>query len=236
MFQIDERGVLRVADWDRYPWLSHGFSTRGTADFSNRPPEREILGAFGAHGFRTATLKQVHSATTVTAHASTGAEPPSADALVTDRRGLLLGIRVADCVPVLVVDPALGAVAAVHAGWRGAVAGVLLGALAALEAEYGSRLTDLECAIGPAIGPCCFEVGDEVAERFRSDFVDRSRSRPHVDLVGMLRAQLLAEGVCSVAVLNECTACDIQKYYSHRGERGQAGRMLAVVGLRETAT
>lgn len=233
MFRTDKRGVLRLARWERWAWLVHGFSTRRTGDFLDWPADDEISSAFGADGcgFGSATLRQVHSDRWVRADGPFAGNRPEADAVVTNRPGVLVGVRTADCVPVLLVDPARHTVAAVHAGWRGVAAEVLPKAVRALASEFGSRPADVEAVVGPGIGACCFEVGEEVASRFSNEFVRRDRPRPHVDLVSALERQLGNAGVSSVAACGECTSCGVDRYFSHRAERGKAGRMLAVAGL-----
>ncbi len=232
MFRADRRGVLRVEGWERWNWLVHGFSTRETGDFLNWPPDGEIMAAFEADLAGTAMLRQVHSRRCVRADRPWSGDRPEADAVCTDRAGVLVGVRTADCIPILLADPRRRAVAAVHAGWRGVAAGVLPGAVQTMVSEYGSAPAGIEAAIGPGIGACCFEVGDEVADQFSSDFVDRSPARPHVDLVAALESQLTDFGVESVAVARQCTSCDLDRYFSHRAEHGITGRMLAVVGRR----
>lgn len=232
MFQTARRSVLQVAAWEGYRWLRHGFSTRLTGDFGGWPAAGEVGAAFAAPGCGLAFPQQVHAARYAVARRAWGAARPEADAVLTNRSGVLVGVRTADCVPILLVDPVLRAVGAVHAGWRGAAAGVAPHAVAGMEREFGSRPRDLEAAIGPGIAACCFEVGDEVAARFGGEFVGRCGRRPHVDLAGALAAQLEAAGVGLVAASRECTSCNTAKFFSHRAERGRAGRMLAVVGLR----
>lgn len=232
MFRSDEHGVLQVSAWEQYPWLLHGFSTRLTGDFLRWPTDREIAVVFGAPGAGTAMLRQKHSNHVVFAHHAWGGDRPEGDAVLTDRPGVLVGVRTADCLPVLLMDPARRAVAAVHAGWRGVAGGILCNALQGMARAYGSRPSSIEAAVGPGIGVCCFEVGDEVAAQFEGEYVDRRRIRPRVDLLAALRAQLIAAGVDRVAACSECTSCDLGRYYSHRAERGRTGRMLAVVGVR----
>jgi len=144
MFRESEQGVLRVAAWDRHRWLVHGFSTRATGDFFDWPGDAEIAAAFGTQGCGTATLRQVHSGRWVRADAPWGGKRPEADAVLTDRPGVLVGVRTADCLPVLLVDPATRSVAAVHAGWRGVVAGIVPNAVRALQAEgIAARLVSM---------------------------------------------------------------------------------------------
>lgn len=233
MLTPDELGVLRVSSWADRNWLIHGFSTRPTGDFLDWPGDDEICKKFGAAPAGTAMLKQVHSGRCVRADRAWSGDRPEADAVCTNRPCVLVGVRTADCLPVLLVDPRRRAVAAVHAGWRGASAHVLPSAIESMASEYGCKPGDIEAAIGPGIGPCCFEVGEEVAGKFSEEFVDRDGPKPHVDLAGILGAQLRQSGVGRFAIAGDCTSCDLERYFSHRAEHGDTGRMLALVGLRE---
>ncbi|MDE0262481.1 MAG: peptidoglycan editing factor PgeF [Bryobacterales bacterium] len=233
MLWPDELGVLRVSGWTDWDWLIHGFSTRSTGDFLDWPSDDEICKRFGAAMTGTAMPKQVHSGRCVRADRAWSGARPEADAVCTNRPCILVGVRTADCLPILLVDPSRRAVAAVHAGWRGAVARVLPGAIESMASEYGCKPGDIEAAMGPGIGPCCFEVGEEVAGQFSEEFIDRDGPKPHVDLVGILGAQLRQAGVDRFATAGHCTSCDLDRYFSHRAEHGETGRMLALVGLHE---
>jgi len=162
---------------------------------------------------------------------------PEADAAFTSEPGVLLGIETADCLPVLLVDPVRRAAAAAHAGWRGSAQGVSLVAVRALLAE-GSRARDLVAALGPAIGPCCYEVGDELRAHFGPGEQELFRAGPsgrkHLDLRELNRRQLLAAGLVPERIdsLAECTRCRADLYHSFRREGAPAGRMLSWVGWR----
>jgi polyphenol oxidase len=166
------------------------------------------------------------------------------DGLITAVPGVLLAIGTADCVPVLVVDVKKRVVAAFHAGWRGTVARIVEQGIAKMTAEYGSRGEDLVAAVGPSIGACCYTVGDEVRGAFGSQFgyaedlFSRESGELRLNLWEANRRQLVDAGVGEerIAVVGECTACardehGALRYFSHRGEKGVAGRMLNVVGL-----
>jgi polyphenol oxidase len=170
------------------------------------------------------------------------------DGLITNVPGVLIGVATADCVPVLVVDRKNRAVGAFHAGWRGTVAQIVERGVAMMKDEYGSRVEDLEAAVGPSIGACCYSVGKEVHSEFHERFgyaeelfrvgVDEDEAKVYLDLWKANRRQLLDAGVGEerITVMGECTACGVDargemKYFSHRGEKGVAGRMLNVVGL-----
>ncbi|WP_433969170.1 peptidoglycan editing factor PgeF [Tunturiibacter gelidiferens] len=170
------------------------------------------------------------------------------DGLVTNVPGVLIGVGTADCVPVLVVDQEKRAVGAFHAGWRGTVAQIVERGVAMMMTEYGSRVEDLEAAVGPSIGACCYSVGREVHREFRERFaygeelfrvgVAEEEEKLYLDLWEANRRQLLEAGVGEdrITVVGECSACKVDsqgelKYFSHRGEKGVAGRMLSVVGV-----
>lgn len=193
------------------------------------------------------------------------------DALVTDRAGILLGIRVADCVPVLLVDRERRIVAAVHAGWRGALSRIVEKAAGEMCRMFNSKPQSLLAAIGPSIRKCCYEVGLEVVDAFcgaypsGEDFfqkvlataeeirmalryqtlfmlqappghrAEEALSKVHLDLAAVARYQLEHAGVPSrqIFTANYCTACRTDLFYSYRKEGAVAGRMVAVIGMRE---
>jgi hypothetical protein len=129
-------------------------------------------------------------------------------------------------------------VAVVHAGWRGVVAEIVPKAVNAMTREFGTKVTDLEIAIGPGIGPCCFEVGPEVAAHFRSFFPERNdlEARAKVDLAETIRRQLRRNGVTDQQISSAglCTCCKPEMFESYRRDREKAGRMLSTVELIET--
>ena len=231
MFRLDKRGMLQFDTWQQYNWLKHGFTTRLIGDFSELPCNQDIAKVFGADTSGIAILRQVHSSRYLVEELPWSGERPEGDAVLTNRRSVLVGVRTADCLPVLLLDPATRAVAAVHAGWRGVVSGVLPRAIDGMKKVYGSNPKNLEVAIGPGINACCFEVGEEVAANFLPKFVIRDHLKPHVDLVAVLQEQLNQAGIGKVMACGECTHCDTRKYHSHRAEKGKAGRMLAAIGV-----
>jgi YfiH family protein len=156
-----------------------------------------------------------------------------ADALIARASGDAVGVRTADCVPILIADVASGAVSAVHAGWRGVVGGVISVALRALAAR------DPICAIGPHIRVASFEVGEDVASEIAAavpgvDVVDRRRARPHVDLARAVVAQLEALGVARDRIddVGGDTSLESQRFHSHRRDGARSGRHLSVIVAR----
>src|SRR5262249_31942892 len=149
-----------------------------------------------------ATLKQIHSSTCVSASGRAGILGEG-DALLENTPGAVVAVKTADCIPVLLADQRLRAVAAVHAGWRGTVAGIIGRAIHAMRDRFGTDPGALHAAIGPGIGKCCYEVGPEVAERFGA------KGRAHIDLAEANRRQLLDAGVTPARIYasNLCTRC-----------------------------
>lgn len=192
--------VLVVKPIDRLTWAVHGFSTRnGGSSHLDKSPRcrggvlnlgftewdtreaveanrKTFLQALNADGMKLVTLKQVHSDAIHLlndAPVNSLARPAcSGDALITRTRGLLLAVQTADCVPVLLADQKLRAVAAIHAGWRGTLARIVAKTVGRMHMEFGTRPQDLVAAIGPAIGRCSYEVGPEVATQFSSQFAN----------------------------------------------------------------
>jgi hypothetical protein len=250
------------------PPFVHGFSTRaggvspapfdtlnmgarwGDVAANVEENRGRLLRAVGVAG-PLYVVRQVHGA--AVARVRAGDDPAAvarieADALVTDDPGVGLGVFVADCVPALIVDPRTGAVAAAHAGWRGTVAGVLPAVVRALGDEFGARPGDLRVVLGPAIGPCCFEVGPEVAREFEAALgggaeadviLPSPRGAPgkwHVDLKAANRLLLARAGVGPDAIDAgpDCTAHDAARFFSFRRDRDRTGQLMGIVARQLT--
>jgi len=225
----------------------HLFTTRQLA-LSTQEDWRRLAGAIGAA--RVQTLTQVHGRGVLVVHGPASGRP-EADVLVSNDPETAIAVRAADCVPMLIADPVTGAVAAVHAGWRGTAAGAAGAAVHALGREFGVRPADLVAAIGPSIGPCCYEVGTELVDAFAAagharHLIDRwflappprrgERERPKLklDTWAANRDQLLLAGLeeRKVHTCGLCTADHLDLFPSYRKERDQAGRMAGVIRAR----
>lgn len=217
------------------PGLAHAFTVSGSETGA-------VAAAMTSQSVPLFTLRQVHGAVVVAIDDTKPSLPsdpaPTGDALVTTRRGAALCVHVADCVPILLADAASGLVAAVHAGWRGTVAGVLAATLRLFRAR-GSRTSDVRMAMGPSIGPCCFEVGEEVVEAFRRSAPDAGPCivpgpRPRIDLIEANRRQAVALGVDPerIASAGLCTVCRPDLLESYRRSGGAPGRMAGVIAWR----
>jgi len=225
--------VTTVPALEAVPGLVHGFEQRlGPAGWETRAEGRgRVAAALRDHG-RLLLLKQVHGARVV---AAPWQDTPEADAATCEGAGLVLGIETADCLPVLLVDPRRHAVAAAHAGWRGTAAGVACRAVESLVAA-GSRPGDLVAALGPSIGPCCYEVGDDVRRAFGPEddasFSAAAGGKLRLDMRGANVRQLREAGVSPGRIhhVPHCTHCRADLYHSYRREGTGAGRMLNFVG------
>jgi len=216
--------------------VQHGFTTRRLGDALV-----DLSGWEQATGLQSRSLvrlKQVHGTDVLIVDRPAGDLPPEDqrqfDAAVTSRNDVILSVRTADCVPILLFAP--GAVAAVHAGWRGTVAGTLKNAVESMIEHKECPAESILAAIGPCIRSCCYRVGRDVwepfSQRFRRDAViDRDDGR-YVDLVAANRAWLMRSGVHpeNIDVLNACTHCNPEMFFSYRRE-GSTGRQLAFITL-----
>ncbi len=267
-------GVVKVEGWERWGWLAAGFSLRSggvssafggkslNLGWKDEDPDanvaenrRRFLRGIGGEcaGETLVTVRQVHGAAIPVVRAGEGLLQTEigravleGDGLVTDVPGVMLGIQVADCVPVLVADVRRRVVGAFHAGWKGTLAGIAGKGVARMGEEFGCQAEDMVAAIGPSIGPCCYAVGEEVRSGFLGEFAygrelfrEVAEERAvYLDLWESNRRQLLDAGVPAgaVTVMGECSACTREaggerRYFSHRAEVGKAGRMMGAIGV-----
>jgi YfiH family protein len=221
------------------PYATLNFS-RAVGDSAERVAANVALAAevLGVTPARVYYLSQVHGAVT---HALDGTELPEAvvtlegDALVSGAPGVACGVRSADCVPILVADKTSGAVAAIHAGWRGVVRGVVEAGVAALRARAGGA-GELVAAVGPHIRVGAFEVSDAVAEELAAvspvpGVVERGGAKPHVSLARIVRAKLEALGLAAGAIddVGGCTVADPERFFSFRRDGKVGGRHLSAI-------
>lgn len=195
---------------------------------------RRFVQGIGADGFGFASSHQVHG--TDVLRVTDAGRFTGYDALITNRPGLLLGVTVADCVPILIYDHAHRAVAAIHAGWRGTVGGIVTQTLLAMHQQFGTVGAQCYAYVGTCIDETTFAVGEEVAEQFDPAFVrvDAHSGRTCADLKGA-NARLLTDfGVptTQIEVSAFSTVLTNNDYFSYRAEGGHTGRMLTVIGIR----
>lgn len=194
--------------------------------------------ALGLPQVQRAWVRQVHGTRILLVDDPVPFGDTDADGIITSAKNVLLTIRVADCVPILLASADGSIVAAVHAGWRGVVAGIVPRAVQAL-AEHGALRGHLLAAIGPSIGAPHFEVGEEVAAEFLAAGLAAAVQRPagqpkpHIDLACALRLQLARHDVSHIDTADLCTFQKSDEFFSHRRENGITGRMAGVIMPRE---
>lgn len=248
--------LQRSALLSRDPAVVHGFTTRhggvstgpltslNLAQRGGETPEAldqnwaRVSAALELPGAPIGLASQTHGVTVLDGDAALGragrVDLGEGDAIVLTQPGALIAVRVADCVPILLSAP--GAVAAVHAGWRGTAAGIVTHALQALLARSGAAPDAVRAAIGPCIGSCCYEVGDEVAAALAQVApapiaLRPGPRRPHADLRAVNESLLHAAGVRQVEQVGPCTRCS-PDHFSHRRDGEATGRLAGVIGLR----
>ena len=229
--------------------IVHAFTTRqnglgGRANGFKTPEDwKTVAEALGIAYDRLITLNQVHGETIVRVDGTANARAMmqvQADAMITDAPGIAVGVETADCVPILLFDPGTPAIAAVHAGWRSTVRKIVQKAVKRMQEEFGSDPSKMIAAIGPAIGPECYEVDDVVMGPVMQSFSfwkevssPRGNGRWSLDLVNANRLELMQSGLAenNIHILGMCTSCRKDLFFSFRAE-GRTGRMLSVIMLK----
>ena len=206
--------MVQAPNLSMLPWLRHGFG------------QKDSIYPDGI-----TTLHQIHSCVALCVSGDGGDRIAEGDAALTDQAGMLVGVRTADCVPILIADPRNRAVAAVHAGWRGTAASIVLTVVRMMEAQFASVPRELIAAVGPSIGACCYQVGPDVAHQFEPWLSEMNQEREEcmLDLKRINALQMSGTGINNIWISNDCTFCSRQ-YWSFRREREQAGRMISFIG------
>lgn len=220
----------------------HFFTTAALALREDAAEWASVAAFAGVAPDRLRLLHQVHGRQVVFAGREDGAwQRPAADAIAGDDPSVALVVRVADCAPMLIADRKRPVVAAVHAGWRSTMQRIAVAAIESLSNEFGSRPEDIVVAIGPSLGTCCGEMGEEVVKAFRASghpegnitrwFSWEKGKKPHFDLWRANRDQLQQAGVASenIHVAGLCTKTHADRFHSYRANGASAGRMAAVI-------
>ncbi|MCL6430323.1 MAG: peptidoglycan editing factor PgeF [Anaerolineae bacterium] len=256
LLRIEESGLTyyQFAALRAVPELRHGLFTRlggvsqppyaslnvgssvGDDRASVAENSRRCVATLGFQVGQVVTAFQVHSSTVARVdRRDAGRVIPATDGLVTDARGIVLVLRFADCVPILLYDAEHAALGLAHAGWRGTLEGIAARAVSAMQEHFGSRPERLWAGIGPAIGPCCYQVGadlrDAFARRFGEQAVATNGAGPVVDLPRANALALEEAGLQEIEIAGLCTACHTGEFFSHRAEGGRTGRQPALIGL-----
>jgi YfiH family protein len=239
---------LTVPALDRTGRVLHAFTTRqnglGGRNNGIKLPDdwNAVAQSFGVGPDRLVTVNQIHGERIVKVDDQNyrGMKTVQADAMITNISGFAIGVETADCVPLLLVDPATPAVGAVHAGWRSTAKKIVQKAVKKMQDEFGSDPSRMIAAIGPAIGPECYEVDEPVMGPVREAFSfwkdvasSRGSDKWSLDLVKLNRMELVQTGLDekNIHSLGMCTSCRKDLFYSFRAE-GRTGRMLSVIMIK----
>ena len=191
------------------PFITHAFTLRTTEDTKADDFEACALAALGFSTTRFATAEQTHGSGVAVIYETTGERVPMVDALATSARNLPLVIRCADCAAVFIIDRRTPAIALVHSGKKGTIANIVGSTVATMRQKFGTNPADCTSFISPSIGPCHYEM----------------------DIWSGVEQQLHEAGVSDIHNPRVCTACHLDRYFSYRAEKGQTGRMFAVLAL-----
>lgn len=252
--RVTEQGFVlwRVKAWEEYSWLVHGFTTRDWGNLALHTGDsqgviidnrKKLSNALGIELASWVTGSQVHGTNIQQiSHLERGrgafnqdSALQDTDGLITDQTNVLLASFYADCVPLLFIEPQRKIIAMAHAGWRGTLGQIDANMVKQFHKLYQVEPKEIEVAIGPSIGPCCYQVGQEVAEKFNEDLVLQKEEGLFLDLWQANAQQLFKLGVIPehLFVANICTRCYAQDFFSYRREQLKAGRMAALLYKRE---
>ena len=265
MFRFSRKGsveYLEVAALTDCDFLTHAFCTRrhgisegnfvslnfsikeGDSRENVRTNWRTLAHAFNIDVARFFWVNQVHGEEILTIDRPLSElivpEPPQFDAIITDQPGVAIGIKTADCVPILFADRVKRIIAVAHAGWRGTSLSIAGKVVKTLLTEFACRSDDIVAAIGPAIGPCCYEVDEPVFNAMRGHKGRETFFSPGpekgkwmLDLSLANKTQIIGEGIPdrNIYTADCCTSCNRDTFYSHRGEGGNTGRQLNFIML-----
>ena len=249
--------VLKVPQWEKYQGLLHGFMGRRGGksagpftglNISYRVGDDakvvsqnvcDMKLAVGIHDGRVVTMRQVHGDNIIEVKDKTLKEAGDADGMVTAESDIYLGVLTADCVPLLFVAPRQRLSAAVHAGWRGTLAGIAAKGVGFFQGHYGVAAKDIEVALGPSIGPCCYEVKDDVAGplmkkwgKLTTPSISVKDGKSFINLRRLNRDILRASGVPGnqLVQVGPCTSCAREEFFSYRREQSETGRQISLIG------
>lgn len=227
-YKEEPSGIYRFASLGK--GVVAGFHSRAF----DQARRAEFLEGLGLLPDNLVMVKQVHGSTVVVAeHPDPELLEMPADGLITKVPGLVLGVRTADCVPVSFWDPVQKIAGIAHGGWKGVKDGIIAQMLKIFEKKCGSKMADLQVAIGPSIRKCCYEVGKEFLGYFPGFYRGKDAAKGHLDLVGVIKSRLVKRGVREAHICDSglCTVCENKKFFSYRLEAQTPERILSVISI-----
>lgn len=248
---------LKVSQWQKYDGLLHGFMGRRGGKSVGRyaglnvsyrvGDDNKVVSqnvcdmkvAIGIHDGKIVTMQQVHGDNLIEVTDKKMKEAGEADGMVTAESGVYLGVLTADCVPLIFIAPKQRLAAAVHAGWKGTLAGIAAKTVDYFKSHYDVDAGDLEVALGPSIGVCCYDVNNDVATPLMKKWgalttpsIAMKNDKPHINLSRLNRDILRDAGVpgSQLFQVGPCTSCTTDEFFSYRRQGGETGRQIGVVG------
>jgi YfiH family protein len=243
----DRNGVkwLSIPELDKIDFIRHSFiiKQRDSGVETNGALKEIAARILNLEKGQIETINQTHSDAVFvhTAERRASEADEGFDAHITDKHSVALGVVTADCVPVLLIDRKKRIVAAVHAGWRGTAQRIVQKTVEKMSDDFGSKPEDMTAGIGPSIGQCCYEVDEKVIEPMEKEFgylnrfsVQKKENKWHLDLQMMNKEQLIETGLMpyNINIVNLCTSCHSDLFYSYRRDGAGTGRMMAVVMIK----
>ncbi len=258
---INSLPVYKIHTFDAYPYLDYAIFTRkgGTSHkpfqslnlsktVGDAPQTVEdninlVCRTLNIHPHKTVSSRLIHGVNIVTVHQANRQQVRGpADGLITNKPRIYLFMRFGDCTPLIFFDPTQQAIGLTHAGWRGTLKDAAGATVEAMVNQLGCVPQNINAVIGPAIGPCCYQVGQDVINGVETAFTNpnnlllrRNGSHAYFDMWAANKQQLVEAGVKNIFQTNLCTACRTDQFFSHRAEKGQTGRFGIVIGLKEAA-
>ena len=243
--QIPSEGYyLQFPSFLRFSHLKHVLTTREYPfNFFEGSDQKKFLEYFGMPDSRLVIPRQIHGSDIAViddSFSDESHETLTADAVLSLKKGIWIGILVADCAPLLYYDPVQPIVAVVHVGWRGLIQDIHLKVLSFLTQRFSSCTNDIWVGIGPAVGPCCFQVKEEVARQFQNRraaslyLIQKNHYQYTIDLRGFIFSELIELGILSehIDLIPYCTSCRTDLFYSYRREGKSTGRILLAAALK----
>lgn len=238
----DRNGVkwLSIPALDKIDFIRHSFiiKQKDSGIETNGALKEIAARILNLEKGQIATINQTHSDAVFVHNVDNRAADEGVDAHITDSHGIALGVVTADCVPVLLIDKKKRIVAAVHSGWKGTAKKILQKTVKKMSDSFGSKPEDMIAGIGPSIGKCCYEVDEKVIEPMKKEFdylnrfsAQKKENKWHIDLQMINREQLIETGLMpeNINIVNLCTSCHSDLFYSYRRDGAGTGRMMAVV-------
>lgn len=179
---------------------------------------------------------QRHTDLVVNVNFETSSSPQIADAAITSDAGLFIGVKTADCVPILIIDKVKAVIAAIHAGWRGTAQRIVQKTIQKMISDFDCNIYDLMVLIGPSVKMCCYEVGFDIYSKIievsgESNYFKKERDRYFLDLQIANKTQCLKMGIKNFWISDDCTCCLKDKYHSYRRDKEKALRQYAIIGI-----